>query len=162
VTPVPIPQTVPNPNDPSPFSDTLTITTDEAANPRHTVSLVMQARGAVIADTPLPALWSFGAVTPGSIGSFTSTITNTGNAGVAIALAGLLQPDVFGLRTNPTIGGPGSVTSLVGEFRPPTSAGSWSDQGTLSVTPTRALCAPLPSQWQNPLIQFTGSSNPSP
>ena len=53
VTPSAIPAQVTNPDDPNAFADTLTITTSAALDAPHAVALVMQARGAVIASTPL-------------------------------------------------------------------------------------------------------------
>ena len=47
-----IPSAVANPGDASPFTDTLTVTTDAALDTPHRITLVMQARGAVIANTP--------------------------------------------------------------------------------------------------------------
>jgi hypothetical protein len=157
VTPSPIPQTA-DPGDVSAFHDTLTITTDAAGDAPHVVPLVMQARGAVIAaDPPLATTWSFGTITAGSIGTFTSTIQNTGNAPVSIALEGLAQPTIFGLATSAEDSG---FTSIVGQFTPPALDGSWTDQGTLVVTPTQGLCmTALPPQWQRPTIHVSGSSN---
>lgn len=162
ITPSPIPENVANPNDATAFADTLTITTNAALDTPHSVQLVMQARGAVIANTSLATSWPFGTVTFGSIGTFTSTIQNTGNAGVSIALKGLAQPSIFGLQSNPTIAGPNAVTSLVGQFTPPNSNGQWSDSGILSVTAQQAFCEPLPSAWSLPTISVSGSSNSNP
>jgi hypothetical protein len=161
VTPSSIPQNVPNPNDPTPFSDTLTITTNAALDTPHTVQLIMQARGAVIASPSLATTWSIGTVSFGSIGTFTSSIQNNGNAGVSIALKGLSQPSIFGLQSNPTISDNG-VTPLVGQFTPPASDGQWSDSGTLVVMAQQAFCEPLPSQWNLPTISMSGSSNSNP
>jgi hypothetical protein len=158
VTPNAIPASVPDPDDPSPFSDTLTITTNAALDSPHAVTLVMQAQGAVIASTPLSATWSFGTVSSGSIGTITSTIKNVGNAPASVQLTGLAQPTIFGVQNNPTTAVPNAVTAIVGQFIPPSSNGSWSDQGTLVVS-AAALCAPLPSQWNAPTITLSGSSN---
>jgi hypothetical protein len=162
VTPKSIPSAVGNPNDPSPFTDTLTVTTDAALDSPHAVSLVMQARGAIVASTPLATAWSFGTIGFGSIGTFTSTLENTGNAPVSINLDGLAQPTVFGIRNNPTIAAANGVTSIVGQFTPPAADGSWTDQATLTLTPTGAFCAPLPAQWTTPAISLSGGSNGSP
>ncbi len=160
VTPGAIPQAVANPGDPSPFTDTLTVTTDAAGDAPHVVHLVMQARGAVIADTPLATAWTFGAVSLGSMATFTSTIRNTGNAGVTVGLAGVASPSIFTLANNPTKApGGGVVTPLVGEFVPSASNTSWSARGTLVVTPDQVLCEPLPAQWNSPTIDLSGSSN---
>jgi hypothetical protein len=162
VTPSPIPKAVANPLDAAPFSDALTITTDAALDSPHTIQLVMQARGAVIADTPVSTTWSFGTVSIGSIGTFASTIHNVGNAAVSIALSGLAQPSIFGLTNNPMVGAGNAVTSIVGQFTPPASNGAWSDRGTLAVTTDQAFCEPLPAQWNSPTISLSGSSNSSP
>jgi hypothetical protein len=162
LTPNPIPATVANPNDPSPFSDTLTITTNASSDSPHHVSLVMQARGAVIASTPVATTWSFGTVGGGSIGTFANTITNTGNAAVSIALTGLKQPSIFGLQANPSTAGPNAVTAVIGQFTPPSANGQWSDQGTLVVTPVQGLCEPLPAAWTSPAVTMSGSSNATP
>ncbi len=158
MTPSAIPSAVANPNDRSPFSDTLTVTTNAASDSPHLVTLVMQARGAVIADTPVAPTWAFGIVGGGSIGTFANTITNTGNAAVTVALTGLKQPSIFGLQNNPTTA-PNGVTAVVGQFAPPSANGQWSDQGTLVVTPVQALCEPLPSGWLMPSVSLSGSSN---
>ncbi len=171
VTPKPIPAVVANPNDPSPFSDTLTVTTDAAGDAPHAVNLVMQARGAVIANTPLTTTWSFGTIGFGSIGTFTSTITNTGNAPASVTFAGLAdgglpdsglaQPTIFGLGNDPTTVVPNGVTSIVGQFAPPSANGAWSDQGILALA-ADARCEPFPTQWVNPMISLSGSSNGNP
>jgi hypothetical protein len=162
VTPKSIPAAVADPNDPSPFTDTLTVTTNAALDSPHVVSLVMQARGAVIASTPLATTWSFGTIGFGSIGTFTSALENTGNAPVSIQLDGLAQPSVFGIQNNPTIAVANGVTSIVGQFTPPSADGAWTDQATLTLTAEDALCAPLPAQWTTPVISLTGASNGSP
>ncbi len=158
ISPTPIPATA-NPNDPSAFSDTLTIATDAAGDEPHTVALTMQPRGAVIADTPLPTAWSFGTVGPGSIGTFTTSISNTGNAPATVALQGLSTRGIFGLQGNPTTVPAAAVTALVGQFAPPSANGNWTDSGDLTVTAPDAFCAPLPSSWVSPTLEFSGSSN---
>jgi hypothetical protein len=163
VTPHPMPEYVANPNDPTPFTDTLTITTDAAGDSPHAVSLIMQARGAVIAATPpLQPTWSFGTVHLGSIGTFTTAISNTGNASASVRLQGLAQPSIFGLASSPSTVAPNAVTALVGQFRPPSTDGAWNDQGTLVVTPQQALCAPLPGTWSSPTIALSGRSDSTP
>jgi hypothetical protein len=159
VTPNAIPQAVANPNDATPFSDTLTVATNAAQDSPHAVSLVMQARGAVIVSTPLTTAWSFGTITEGSIGTFTSTIQNTGNAAASVALTGLAQPTIFGLQNNPTTVIANGTTSIVGQFTPPSPDGSWSDQATLVVTAPQAFCEPLPATWTSPTITLSGASN---
>src|SRR4029077_223542 len=72
------------------------------------------------------------------------------------------QPTIFGLANNPTTAVAKGATSIVGQFTPPSSDGSWSDQGTLVVTAVQALCAALPAQWQTPTIALSGSSNSNP
>jgi hypothetical protein len=166
LTPSPIPKTITtDPNDPTIYADALTIETDAAQDTPHTVNLVMQPRGAIIADTPLTTTWSFGTVTAGSIQTFTSTIVNLGNAPASVALQGLLQPKVFGLANSPTIApgatAPGGsvVTAIVGQFTPPSPDGSWSDTGTLVVTAPQAFCSPLPAHWTTPTINVSGATN---
>ena len=156
-----------DPNDPGAYSDTLTITTDiPPPNDTFTVKLLMQPRGAVIADTPLVTSWNFGTIGFGSIGTITSTITNVGNAPAAVGLAGVAQPGIFGLQTNPTVvpaatSATSTPTSVVGQFTPPSASGIWSDQGTLVVSSPAAFCAPLPSRWNMPLVTLSGSSSGS-
>jgi hypothetical protein len=163
ITPGPVAQTVANPSDASPFTDTLTITTDAVGDSPHAVQLVMQARGAVIADTPLATSWTFGTISFGSMGTFTSTIKNTGNSGVTVQLTGLAVPDVFTLSGSPAkVPGDNVVTSLVGVFTPRAANSSWSDRGTLTITPDQVLCEPLPAQWNSPSIALSGASNDSP
>jgi hypothetical protein len=162
----PIPTNVANPNDPKPFSDVLTITT--SVPPAISVPLVMQAHGAVIADTPLATDWTFGTVGAGSIGTFTSTIRNIGNAPALVTLDNLQLPSVFGLQSSPTHvawDSNNGVAAIVGQFGPPSSSGTWSDQGTLTVAvgPNDALCMDkLPMQWDHPTIKLSGSSNSNP
>jgi hypothetical protein len=121
----------------------------------------MQARGAVLVDSPLATTWGFVTVPYGSIATFVSTIRNAGNAPASITLAGLAQPQIFGLRDAPTIADGGSVASIVGQFVPPWANGTWSDRATLTVR-ADALCAPLPSTWNAPVITMTGSSSGAP
>jgi hypothetical protein len=158
VTPKAIPATVANPNDPSPFTDTLTVTTDAALDAPHKIALVMQARGAVIANTPLTTTWNFGTLGNGLIGTFSNTITNTGNAAASVSFQGLQHPTVFGLQSAPTTIPPNAVTDVVGQFSPPATNQLWTDQGTLVVTTAQAFCEPLPSNWNSPTIMLSGSS----
>jgi hypothetical protein len=163
ITPSAIPQNVANPEDASAFSDVLVITTDAANDSPHSIPLTMQPRGAIItAATPLPTNWSFGTVGPGSIGTFTTAIQNTGNAPANVALTNLTMPSIFGLKDNPTVAAGQAITSLVGQFTPPSASGNWSDVGQLSVTTDYAFCAPLPTQWMTPAISLSGQSNASP
>ena len=161
VAPTAIPTQVANPGDPSPFTDTLTVTTDATQDSPHAIALHMQARGAVISATALATTWDFGTIGGGAIGTFSSTITNTGNASASVAFTGLDQPQIFGLQSNPTTVAPGGVTPVVGQFSPPSANGQWTDQGTLVVTPTEVFCEPLPSAWTNAIISVSGSSNSS-
>ncbi len=158
VTPKAIPVAVPNPNDPSPFTDTLTVTTDAALDSPHKIALTMQARGAVIANTPLTTTWSFGTLGNGLIGTFSSTITNTGNAAASVSLQGLQHPTVFGLQSAPTTAAANAVTDVIGQFSPPATNQVWTDQGTLVVTAAQAFCEPLPATWTSPTISLSGSS----
>ncbi len=158
ITPEAIPATVANPNDASPFTDTLSVTTDAALDAPHKIALVMQARGAVIAATPLATSWNFGTLGNGLIGTFSNTITNTGNAAASVSLQGLQHPTVFGLQTAPTIVPASSVTDIVGQFSPPATNQVWTDQGTLVVTAAQAFCEPLPTAWSSPSIALSGSS----
>lgn len=172
VTPQAIPSAVANPPDTSAFSDTITVTTDVPGDTPHGVTLGMEASGAIISPTALPTTWNFGTIQYGSIGTWPTTITNTGNAPAYVTFtsavldgglpdSGLSQPTIFSLASNATTAAPNSVTSIVGQFTPSLADGTWSDQGTLSVT-AAAFCEPLPSQWQNPLITLLGSSNGNP
>ncbi|HTB74924.1 MAG TPA: choice-of-anchor D domain-containing protein, partial [Polyangiaceae bacterium] len=159
ITPKAIPSAVANPNDASPFTDTLTVTTDAALDSPHKIALVMQARGAVIASTPAPATsWAFGTLGNGLIGTFSNTITNTGNAAASVSFQGLQHPTVFGLQNAPTIVAANAVTDVVGQFSPPATNQLWTDQGTLVVTAAQAFCEPLPSTWSSPVIMLSGSS----
>jgi hypothetical protein len=158
LTPKAIPAAVANPNDASPFTDTLTVTTDAALDSPHKIALVMQARGAVIASTPLAASWSFGTLGNGLIGTFSNTITNTGNAAASVSFQGLQHPTVFGLQNAPTTVAANGVTDIVGQFSPPATNQVWTDQGTLVVTAAQAFCEPLPSSWSSPTITLSGSS----
>jgi hypothetical protein len=161
ITPAALPAMVANPNDALAFSDVLTITTDAPADTPHKVKLVMQPRGAVIASTPVQTAWTFGTIGAGSIGTFTSTIQNTGNASATVTLKGLSLPEVFGMQNNPTTVKPNNVAALVGQFTPPSQNGTWVDQGQL-VVDSSSFCEPLPSQWNAPNINLSGSSNANP
>ena len=97
----------------------------------------MQARGAVIPNTPLNTSWNFGTLGLGLIGTFSTTITNTGNAAASIAFQGLAHPTVFGLQSAPVTVAPNGVTQFVGQFSPPATNQAWTNQGTLVVTPGR-------------------------
>jgi hypothetical protein len=158
ITPGAIPASVSDPGDATAFSDTLTLTTDAPLDAAHVVRLVMQAHGAVITDTPLSTAWTFASVSPGTIGTLTTPITNTGNAGVSVALTGLSQPTIFGLLNNPATVPSTATGAIVAQFIPPTASGAWSDVGTLSVSAPDGLCQPLPSQWTNPRIAMSGRS----
>ncbi len=161
ITPSAIPQSVANPNDPSAYSDVLTITTDAPNDTPHAVTLTMQPYGAVIASSPLQTAWTFGMIGAGAIGTFTNTIQNSGNAPASATLTGLLLPQVFGLTNNPTTVAPNAVTTLVGQFTPQSQNGIWSDQGQLVVTAS-AFCQALPAQWVMPTVNLSGTSNANP
>jgi len=158
VTPKAIPANVTNPNDATPFTDTLTVSTDAALDAPHRVALVMQARGAVITDTPLATTWDFGTLGNGRIGTFSSTVTNTGNADASIAFSGLTNPTIFGLQGSPTTIVANDVTDIMGQFSPPATNQVWTDHGTLVVTPAQVFCEPLPAAWNRPAISLSGSS----
>src|SRR5260370_40992952 len=83
------------------YGDTLTITTNAAGDSPHNVSLVMQPRGVVIANTAANTNWAFGTITFGSIGTITDAIQNNGNAPAQTALNGVLQPTIFALASTP-------------------------------------------------------------
>lgn len=156
VTPSIIPTTA-TANDMTTFGDTLSIGASQT-NLSTSIPLTMTPQGATIANTSLPTTWNFGTVGAGSIGTFTTTITNTGNAPATVTLRGVSQPKVFGLQSNPTTVLSG-VTEIIGQFTPPSANGSWSDQGQLVVNAVGAFCGPLPSQWTTPDISFAGTSN---
>jgi hypothetical protein len=159
---------VATPGDTTSFSDVLTITTDSPGDMPHTIPLTMQPRGAVIVQPPLPTTWSFGTIGVGSIGKFTTSFQNTGNAGVTVALTGLSQPDVFGVTLGATAAS--GLTPIVGQFTPTALDGTWSDQGTLVMTAAQGFCAAppapwqatSPSTWQGPTISLSGASNSNP
>ncbi len=159
MTPNAIPASVADPNDPSPFSDTLTITTDAMFDAPHNVALVMQARGAVIVERALDDIWNFRTINVGSIGTFANSIRNVGNAPALVSLQGLSQPSIFGLMNNPTTVAPTGSTAFFGQFTPPMAGQFYSDQGTLVITAPQSLCQPLPADWTNPTITLSGSSN---
>lgn len=164
ITPNPIPQTLAATTlfDSSFFGDVLTVTTNISGDSPHTVSLVMQAHGAIIANTPLQTSWNFGTVGVGSIGTFTQTIQDLGNSPASVGLEGLGLPTIFGLANNPTPVSANAVAAIVGEFSPPSQDGTWTDQGTLVVQPSDAFCQPLPSAWNSPTIGLMGLSNSAP
>jgi hypothetical protein len=177
VTPRAIPATVADPTDAAKFSDTLTVTTDIQGDSPHVVNLVMQARGTVISNTSIATTWDFGTVSYGSIGTFTSSLQNTGNAPATIALTGLAQPSIFTLLAQPVTApgnGPGGAyTPITGEFIPPSANGSWSDKGALVITAPESFCGPPPTgwtvaagtaqpQWVGPSVAVSGLSNSSP
>jgi hypothetical protein len=154
---------VANPSDPSPFTDTLTVTTDAALDTPHTVHLTEQARGAVITGAPpLATTWNFGQISLGSIGTFTSIINNKGNAPATVVLNGISQPSIFNVKGGTVTAAANATTSIVGQFIPPSASGSWSDQGTLVVSTDTAFCEPLPAQWQTPTINVAGTSSGAP
>ncbi len=162
LTPSAIPSSVVDPNDRSTFADTLTITTDAAFDTPHEVALVMQARGAVIANRPLSGDWNFGTISLGSIGSLFNAIDNIGNAPAWVALQGLSRPGVFGLQANPTAAAANSATVFVGQFEPPSADGAWTDRGTLVVTAEQVFCQPLPATWSSPTVTLSGGSSSTP
>jgi hypothetical protein len=163
VKPSAIPSAVANPNDPSAYSDVLTVATDATGDTPHAIPLVMQPHGAIITGSPAQTGWTFGTVSAGSIGTFTAvTIQNTGNAPATVSLENLTQPTVFGLENNPTTVSPNAVSVLVGQFTPPSEDGNWIDQGQLVVTAPNGLCEPLPTAWQSPTVNLTGASNARP
>jgi hypothetical protein len=162
LTPSPIPSSVADPNDPSMFADTLTVTTDAAFDTPQDVALVMQARGAVIANRPLNGNWNFGTISLGSIGSFVNAIDNVGNAPAWVALQGLSHPAVFGLQANPTAAAANGATAFVGQFEPPSANGSWTDQGIVVVTAEQVFCQPLPPAWTSPTVTLSGGSSSNP
>jgi hypothetical protein len=128
----------------------------------------MQPRGAIIVQPALPTTWAFGTIGVGSIGTFTTSFENTGNAGVSVALGGLANPGVFSVALGTTA--LSGFTPIVGEFMPAALDGTWNDQGTLVMTASRAFCALPPPPWQatsattwmGPPITLSGASNSNP
>jgi hypothetical protein len=156
-----------DPNDPSVYSDTLTLKTDAVGDTAHTINLLMQPQGAVITETQLATPWNFGTVGFGSIGTITSTIRNTGNATASVTLAEVAQSTIFALANSPTTVAAKDVTSIVGQFAPDAPNRTWNDQGRLVLT-APVLCAPppaiwqpasMPGQWQTAPIPLLGASN---
>jgi hypothetical protein len=82
-------------------------------------------------------------------------------------LSGLAHPDIFSLLHNPTAVPKNGFGSFVAQFSPPSSDGTWTDQGTLtlSVADTDVFCEPLPMPWNamtnTAPITMSGSSDSS-
>jgi hypothetical protein len=125
------------------YADVLTITTDRPWDSPHTVSLLQNADGVILAFAPTAQL-SLGNVPVGMATKGTFTVTNSGRAPATVgasisgAPAFTLSPGSLGTL----MGGGGSAQGTV-SFSP-TAAATQSATVSLSVGPGDALCAPLP------------------
>jgi hypothetical protein len=162
VTPNAIPFPVPAAPAMATYSGTLTIQTNaNVAQPNFPVTLTMGAKGVIVSNTLPAALttWDFGPIPNGSQGNFSVQITNAGNAPLQVALDGLTST-VFALAPPTTEAvAPGSL-AITSTFTPNAPHTTWTDTGTLSVTPTtgNTLCQALPTSWTNPLITLKGNA----
>jgi hypothetical protein len=118
----------------------------------------MQPRGVIISDTPLNANWVFPNVSVGSNSNFSVAIQNTGNAPGRATLNGTF-PTVFTLATSPTTITANASSPIVGVFTPTLAATLYSGTGNLLISAPTAFCEPLPTQWNNPAITLSGTSN---
>ena len=160
VTPLGIPVSVPSVPDLGTYSDTLTITTDAAGDVPRVVPLKMGARGVIVDDDLATASWSFGSVTLGQTGTFSTSLHNAGNAPVSIAVGGLTGTD-FSLASNPIVEAttPGFAT-LQASFTPLVLTGLLTATASLHVAPAagEVLCQPLPRSWTDPLLSLAGTA----
>ena len=164
VTPLPIPATHSPVPDSATFSDVLTIATNaNVTSPNTNVPLQMGAQGIIITNNLASTNWAFGTINFGSTGVFNNLIRNTGNATAIVTLTNLNFGNIFGLQGQPVSISNGSST-LSGTFTPSTSSGTWADQGTLTIAPQpgAVFCEPLPTSWQTPTINLTGTAGNNP
>jgi hypothetical protein len=136
VTPKAIPQT--SPTTANGFGDTLNITTSSAGDTPHAVALTQTASGAILALSATPlAFGTQTAFVPSAPQSF--DVINTGNAAANVTV----------VSSNPDFAGPAGAASVPAGgalARGVTVAPSQlkAVTGTLSVTSSTTLCAPLP------------------
>jgi hypothetical protein len=164
VTPAAIPPSHTPVPDSATFSDVLTIATNaNVSSPNTDVPISMGAQGIIISNNLASTTWSFGTVNFGSTGFYNNLIKNTGNDTAQVTLTGLNFSSIFGLQGQPVSVANGSVT-LAGTFTPPSGNGTWADQGTLTVAPApgAVFCEPLPSSWQAPTINLSGTASNNP
>ncbi len=167
VTALPMPATHTPVPDTATFSDVLTIATNanvtSPSNPNTDVSLSMGAQGVIITNNLASTTWAFGTVNFGSTGFYNNLIKNAGNDIAQVTLTNLNYPAIFGLQGAPVSIVNGSTT-LTGTFTPASGSGTWADQGTLTVAPNAGavFCEPLPSSWQTPTINLSGTASNNP
>jgi hypothetical protein len=170
-----------NPADPFPgtkvgglFAGKLTFTTNGALDngQTHTVTLAMQAHGAIIDPTVplLSTVWNFQAVQMPNSSYQSFGIRNIGNDDALVSLIDVSlnqsgqTSQVFALDSTPTTVAPSSITTVRGVFTPDVPDGYWIAQGTLKVAPVAqgVLCKPLPDSWNSKTISLYGSSLADP
>src|SRR6185312_1951570 len=139
VTPKAIPTTASLASDA--FADTVTITSDVAGDAPHVVALHQSATGAVLAFSP--GSIHFGAVPVGTTTSGGFQIVNSGNAAASVSLAS--SNGAFVVPAGATSIGASASASLSASFAPGQSTATQTSNVTMSVSPSTALCAPLPS-----------------
>ncbi len=139
-----------DPTAPGAATGTLTIASDDVANPTVTVALTgtgVAAPAPVLAVTP--ATLALGSVTTGTTGTATFTIDNTGNA--PLDVTGITSSDAA-FTVSPTTGtvAPGASLTVTVTFAPTTAGAATgtltvaSNGGTATVALTGAGVAPAP------------------
>ncbi len=137
VTPKAIPQT--SATTANGFGDTLNITTNATGDTPHAVALTQTASGAILALSATPlAFGTQTAFVPSAPQSF--DVVNTGNVAANVTV----------VSSNPDFAGPAGATSVAAGGTLPRAVTVAPSQlkavsGTLSVTSSTTLCAPLPA-----------------
>jgi large repetitive protein len=142
VTPAPIP--FPASTTAGAYEDTLTVTTTAPNAPSVALALTQVPAGAVLTLTA--ASTAFGMVA-GTTATLPITVTNSGTIAAGLTLVGA-GPGFDGVFTGSNLAAPDGGTALGNATFTPQSNGPAS--GTVSVTTSVALCAPLP-----PALAFT-------
>jgi hypothetical protein len=121
------------------YSDTLTVTTDVAGDPKHTIPLDESSRGAIFGLSA--SSFNFGSVNVGGTGTAQFSITNSGNATGVISLTPG-APMVFGLPQSLSVNANTGLTQIASFM--PTAPAMYSDSAIVSVASMTVLCQPLP------------------
>ena len=137
VTPLSIPQT--SDVTANLYGDTLTVTTDVLGDSPHSVALDETAHGAIFGISANSL--NFGFVVVGGTSTATFTISNSGNVAGTITITPA-SPTIFALPQNAVIDA-NSAAMQSATFHPLAPA-TYSDTGTISLSPSTVLCQPLP------------------
>jgi len=169
VTPGRLPATLSTLPDHSAYDGKLTITTNIVGDLPHEVTLLMGARGAIIANQLWPTEWNFGTASPLDTRELLLPVVNAGNVPVTATLQDVIvapgELSVFSLD-GPAILPANQTANIVALFHPnaPGKTFTASARLVLSAASDTVFCQPLPAGWNSATqnIHMQGQSTLGP